>query len=854
MSGVKGGKGAMMTRILVNMANMVLLAAAVGLTSCQTPGAGVGPVVLATNGTTFYQVVKPSNATAVDDYAARELVLYLKQITGAEFPVVTPESRDATRPALFLGLSDPARKIIGQDPLGSLKDQEHVARSLGPDIFIYGKGVHGNLYAVMEFMETSLGWRWFSVFEHPVTPSRPTVTLEPFNRKKGFSYAYRKVDMQRGFDYYYQQGMNMGFDDRKRMFEKRRGTLTNLACFVSEIPEDTAGHSLFSYIPPDPKDSSADRFDWLEKKNYFETNPDFFSQLENGRRVNNRQLCFGNPGLRKEFTKNVLKHIGASGDAILLNIAAMDTPGPFCSCKACKALEEKYKSPGGPICDYLIELCGLLREKHPRVLVKTYAYRRSQTQKPPALPAGQKLPENLIIDFAPIEDNYFADWSHPDPRIKETYADLQAWGRITREGNLWAWLYPNGYGSGYVLPVGNVERNINQMRLMHAAGVRGVKTDQIGYHQRVGWSELHSYLYYKLCRDVNADTDAIIKEFTDYFYGPAAPLMRKYLAELESGRKAMKDLPPGVGFNSPNFDDRTFPYLTVENIHRWHGYFEQMDQLLAGRPERERANVRFERRKLDLAVLWKWFELKKSHPGTYTDHKPYVERVKAANATGALPAPAWEGKDMNRKPNPGHDPSDLATLIEAGGQIKPLPGEFDGIDPLRIRQFVPRYPNNCRDGRAMILDPKAAFGYAVPVVMPDLPFNFGFYQGDTKTHGAKRTLALKDIVPGEYTLFKLGEITVTPDCKIWFSSRSWQTNLQLGECLYEPGAENKWDAYVSLKFDGGGVYGGKADETLLPLADRVYYGDTHTGKKETELVLVDRIILVPKSKGQFDAP
>jgi len=838
----------MMTRkILKSSVNVLLLSFLMVLCSCQMPDNAAVPVTISSGGSTAYQVVMPGEPAAVDEYAARVLALYLKQITGAELPVVSPEARDTQKPAIYVGMSPPALKYLGGKPLAALKDQEHVARSIGTNVFLYGQGVHGNLYAVMDFLESQLGWRWYSVFELPVLPKQPTLTLQPFNRKRGFSFAYRKVSVRRGLDFYYQQGMNMGYDGRvDSIVKKNPAGITNFAWFVSELPDVADGsHTLFGYIPPDATAHSAIRWPWLEKTNYFETNPEYFTQLENGQRVKNRQLCFSNPGLRKELTANVIKTIAHIGAPCLLALSAMDVPGPFCYCRECKTLEEKYKSAGGPLYDYLIELCSLLKEKDPGVLIKTLAYRRAQTQKPPQLPEGQKLPENLAIDFAPIEDNYFADWTHPDKQIQETYSDLKAWGKITT--HLSAWLYPNPWGSGITMPVGNVERLINNMRLMHKAGVEAVFTDHCSYNHRGGWSEIQAYLFYKLCRDVNCDTDAIIREFTDNFYGPAAELMRKYMKELEEERKAMIDLPPGVGYRSGNTDNRTFPYLTVRNIHRWQEYFDQMEKSLAGRPESELANLRFARRALDLATLWKWFDLKKAHPEYYADHKLFVERVNAVNEIKALPGPEWEGTNsVNRQASKGPGPGDFTTLIEAGGQVKPLPAEFAGMDANRIKQFVPKYPNR-RAGRAVILDKEAAFGYAVPVAEPELPFTFGFYQGDTRTHGAKRAVELKEITPGEYKLYKLGEITVTPDCLVWFA-RSWATNLGLGERLYEPGADNIWEVYASIKFMGP-TYGGDAGEALLPKAERIPYG----GKPE-DLVLVDRIIFVPKSADQFKKP
>lgn len=848
----------------------------IGLVSAR---ADVTPLTLARGGATDYVIVMPADATAVDRYAARELAFYLRQITGAEFPVLSESLPERESPTIFVGLGTEARaRLGGTDPQADLAPQEFVARNVGTDLFFYGNGVHGSLHATMDFLETSCGWRWYTIFEPPVLPSRPVLELAPFDRKGGFAYTYRKVDKQRGFDFYYQHGMNMGLDESVARFTRTDPEhRDDYAAFVSELPDAEAGvHTLFGYIPPDSEVRHSDFLPWLEKKDYFATNPEFFSMTETGKRMPNRQLCFSNPELRTEFTKNVLAHIAHKGEPCLLSVSAQDVPGTFCECPGCRALAERYESSGGPLYDYLFELCGVLAERHPGARIMTLAYRRAQTQKPPTLPKGEMLPANLIVDFAPIEDNYFADWTHPDPLIQETYADLKAWGAIVHPGNLWAWLYPNGYGTGYCFPVGNVERNITQIRLLYQAGVRGINTDQIGYHQRAGWSELHSYLLYKLWRDINCDTVAVIREFTDSQYGPAAERLRTYLAELEAGRKAMEKMPPGVNFHSRNFDDLTFPYLTVENMHRWQGSFDEMERLvqdgsapqedspsasstvgtesatsatdrLSADQKRWMANLRFARRQLDIATLWKWFDLKKAYPQAYADHLPVLERIRAANAAGALPTPSWEGKDLNRKPKPGPEPGDFATLIEAGGKVKTLPSEFDGIDPANIRQFVPRV-GTWIPQRLLLLDPDGAFGYAVPVFRPDLPLSFGFYQADTKFHGARRNLTKEELVPGEYTLYKLGEITLTPSCSIWFSARSWATSLELGERLYEPGADNRWDAYVSLKCLGP-TYGDVLGEDLMDSKKRDYQG-----LDPTDLVLVDRIILVRKGSDQFAAP
>lgn len=802
-------------------------------------------LVLATDGATAYQIVLPDNPQAVDSYAAGQLSLYLGQITGVEFPTVHAGTMNLEKPAIFVGLSSAATEKIGKDVNSRLQDGEYAARSLEDNIFLYGGGMHGTLCSVMDFLETSLGWRWYSVFELPVIPEKPTLTIKPFRRQSRMAFQRRKVDVQRSLDFFYQMGMNMGFDQRTLSF-RSRGITNYPAGIVSALNDELdSGHSFFHYIPPSEEALRIKPAFWLSQTNYFETNPEYFTMNENGVRLRNKQLCFSNPALRSELTRNIEKRLERAHPPCILGLGAMDTPGAFCHCPGCKALEEKYDCIGGPFYDYLFELCDTLEKSFPGVMVKTLAYRRSQTQKPPALPPGKRMPDNLIIDFAPIEDNYFADWSHPDPRIQETLADLQAWSRIT--SNLDAWLYPNPWGSGIFMPLGNVERLITNMRLMHAAGVKGVKTDHCSFHQRGGWSELQAYLFYKLCRNINADTDALTVEFTDYMYGPAAPLLRQYLSELESRRKSLQNLPPGVSYRSYYTDDTTFPYLTTANIHRWQALFDMMERDLQGRPRRELVNLRLVRRELDFATLWKWFELNKDFPEYFADHKNIVHRIEEVNAEPALPAPEWEGKSINRLAHALGTSAmrDFVTIIEAGGEIKPLPQELADADPSKVRQFVPNYPNN-RPGRAFILDPEAAFGYAVPVGSPDMPLTMGFYQHDLKTTPLKLALGPDDITPGRYQTHRLGEITITSDCRIWFA-RSWTTKIELGDRLYEPGAENLWEAWVSLKALGP-AYGGDAGEELLPLSDRKYGGDPQN------MVLIDRIILVPKSKSQFADP
>jgi hypothetical protein len=281
-------------------------------------------ITLAEAGRARCQIVAAPDADGIEAYAAKTLAGYLKEMTGAEFPVVSPNEFKADRAAIFVGLSEPAMKRLESEPLAKLRDQEHVARSVGQDILLYGKGHRASLDAVMEFLENSLGWRWYSYFEKPVVPKRATLTLKPFSRNRDFDFRSRHLALRYNAEFFIQHGVNMGLETKLR---KRRQAVPGY--LKSWLPNENFVHTSFSYIPPTPTDKYANGFAWVEKRNYFETNPEFFSVGDSGKRVPNLQLCYSHRGLRDELTRQVRRQIQLSGPRQLIMIDAADVPGRF---------------------------------------------------------------------------------------------------------------------------------------------------------------------------------------------------------------------------------------------------------------------------------------------------------------------------------------------------------------------------------------------------------------------------------------------------------------------------------------------------------------------------------------------
>jgi len=494
----------------------------------------------------------------------------------------------------------------------------------------------------------------------------------------------------------------------------------------------------------------------------------------NGKRVETLQLCFSNKELRKELTANVEANIQEQGGKGIVDLTCNDIPGQFCHCRDCAKLEEKLGCSGGPLFDYLLELCGYLKDKYPEVMVRTFAYRKDQSQKPPKL---ERLPGNLLIRFAPIDDNFSKDWT--DPSNLETLRDLERWCEICP--NVWVWYYL--FYEHF--PFAGTERVVNDMRLMKKIGVRGLFIQIDSFTLDQGFTELETYLILKLSQSVGQDPQALISEFLDFQYGKAASVMRQYHSDLEKCRKEMQD------FTTYNSSIGQFRYLSADNLFRWQKSFDEMEQLTRDDSTR-RFNVLATRLPLDLAVLQNWQKARKKYPDYFRDAKLYEGRVRAMydsllekHVSKSL---APFGENLRKNFYASLD----AIMIFAENPGKPLPSQFAGIPEERIKRCVP--------AGKRIKDADAAFGLTA-VSRSETPFQFGFYDRSGKKFVMKRVLQAAEIQPDAYELYKLGRVELTQDCIVWFAASGWAVTANLAN-FYEPGTADKWDVYASMKFEG----------------------------------------------------
>lgn len=754
----------------------------------------VAEIPLVRDGKTDYVIVT-INATPKDMWNARFLAWFLKEKTGADFPIVTLDKADASKSAIRIGAAD-------KSPLEGMKDLDHVVKNRGKDILLYGKGYDADFCAVMDFLDNEFGFRCYWNF--PKIEKQATIVLKPMNRKMSYAFKWRQQqgqfsDYLRGENGYFPSGNALAAMKKKGPAATERFSIAAPPGSYPEIKPQQIQvnlcHTEFGYIPCGNPIYKG--YEFVENQNYFQTNPEFFGMNRVGiRSPQSYHLCFSNKAMRREFTRNIEKHLAYLGtDAVEICVHYTDDAGKACYCKDCESLEKKYGTPGGPLFDYLLELSREFKAKHPQTTIMTLLYREIQTQHPPVVESGWKFPDNIRFCNAGISLKTNRKIGHPDN--KQAYEDLKRWSAMS--GRIFTWVYHAHYGAMLHLPYASDYILVDYIREAHKLGLEGMFYEFATYSAFPAdernctglaprsFAMLDKYLFYRFTKNPDLDYETEVADYMSHVYGPAAKLAMQYHDELQKACTVGNPYP--MILSGSNFN-KELAYLSPANLYRWEQLCDEMQKSLGDGYPDIMEKVKLLRKPLDTAVYGRWLECAKMYPDYFSDPAALRKRIGAASKH-----PFSVGlRDFLTK-------ADLA--VRYGGKGKALPASFAGIPEDNIRRLVPvngAALSYADPQQKFFEDSDAAFGYAISIDRPDHPFTFGFYQTDLKQHGAKAKLREGDYEPGKYKIFKLGEIQPTPESMIWFSSKSWCTSVGTDSLYDLKDTNQKWEIWVSLKF------------------------------------------------------
>jgi hypothetical protein len=442
-----------------------------------------------------HAIVIPDAPTPSERQAAAELALHWERLTGSTLPILADATAGARIPILLGRSALIAQRGVKVNYQRLGLEGIHL-QTAGPALVLAG-GQRGVLYAVYAFLEDELGCRWFTA-DCSTVPRQGTFTIKRLKRIYVPPLEYRDTD--------YPSCRPPEFGVRNKL----NGLYSQAdATWGEHIRYKGFVHTFNGLVPPET---------------YFATHPEYFSEI-NGSRLGpeNTQLCLTNPEVLRVATETVRRWIQESPEATIISVSQNDWHS-YCQCAACTALAEKEGGQAGPLLHFVNGIANAIAAEHPDKIIDTLAYQ--YTRQPPK---HVKPAPNVAVRLCSIE----CCFSHPldaCPTNRSFVADIKGWSKICKRLHIWDYVINYAHCVQPFPNLGVIRPNIE---FFVRNGVTGIY-EEANYFSKGGeLAELRTYLMAKTLWDPSYDSTKAIREFTEAYYGPAAPALRDYLTLLQ---------------------------------------------------------------------------------------------------------------------------------------------------------------------------------------------------------------------------------------------------------------------------------------------------------------------------------
>lgn len=330
---------------------------------------------LIVNGKSGYKIVLSSGAQKWDSLAAKELRNYIKEISGADIPVV----------------SSPSGKDIVISIDNGIKKDGFAIKINGDAISITGGPGRGTLNAVYSFLEKFTGCRMYTSAVK-VIPKKKNIILPQMDIKEEPVFAYRDIHYKESWNTEFSHWHKLDADPESKKI---------WGLFV---------HTFSRLVPPEK---------------YFKEHPEYFSEL-NGIRVPDGQLCLSNPEVFRIVVEELRKRMKDNPNAKIWSVSQNDNFSN-CRCSECSKLDEEEGSPSGSLLNFVNKVA----REFPDKIISTLAYQYTRQA-----PKHIKPEKNVNIMFCSIECNRSKPLE-TDPSSAGFVNDLKAWSSIAKSMIVW---------------------------------------------------------------------------------------------------------------------------------------------------------------------------------------------------------------------------------------------------------------------------------------------------------------------------------------------------------------------------------------------------------------------------------
>ena len=269
-------------------------------------------------------------------------------------------------------------------------------------------------------------------------------------------------------------------------------------CFGSGMYHSYGGHTYHKACPSDK---------------YFKDHPEYFG-LVNGRRtplpVKNATLCISNPAIEDLLVEELVARLDDGADGVQL---AQQDGRQWCQCEQCKTF-------GGPAADTVGEKLWILHRRvaervaklRPGKIVNIISY--SETAVPPK--TFKTFPENVMVEVCHPTEKCLKEWTENYKVPHGFVVYIYLWGN-----------YPMlGFTAKH-----SFMHCANFARMLKRYGVHGIY--RCGFGEMFGVEGPAYYLFNRLVEEPDADANAVVREYCERAYGPAADAMAEFHGALD---------------------------------------------------------------------------------------------------------------------------------------------------------------------------------------------------------------------------------------------------------------------------------------------------------------------------------
>lgn len=478
----------------------------------QTPGATKN-FVLARDGQPGASIMTATPPSENARAAAAELQRYVRQISGANLPIVGDEQPPAG-PLILVGPSRLTRQQpelkIPEGLTPEWREEGFVIHCRGDRLVLAGNDTgpyYGTRYAVAELLHR-LGVRWFmpGAFGE-VVPTNRTLTVPELDVRQQPAFRMRNY-------WQHHRGPMEAEDTEWKIHHKLNPRLQQWV----GVPGDS---SIRNYLPP---------------KETFKAHPEWYALRRDGSR-DEHMVCMTSTGMVAHFVQRVKADAQAGRR---FSAFAPDDGLPRCYCGQCQRLANGFDGYGANDRDPLAEastsnewfhfvnaILDQVNEEFPEHKLVTNGY--ANRDIPPELPHFNQR-RNLVVMFANICACTLHAYDDPHCwQMRRQGQMIRQWGRLCDK----VWLYNYNYtmlvSKFTITPV--VPRVRRNLPLLKEWGI-------LGFHDQDEADWALTGLPTRLVRaalewDTTADVDALLEDFCARWFGRAAAPMRAYYQALD---------------------------------------------------------------------------------------------------------------------------------------------------------------------------------------------------------------------------------------------------------------------------------------------------------------------------------